>query len=233
MAPAGAPAGDASLGTVKQKASYAIGVSIAENLKQAHVDVDMQTLMKGLTDSLTGGKLAMTDKEMGEAVQQFQKEQDTKASDKNKKDGAKFLADNKSKEGVKTTASGLQYKVLKSGTGATPGPNDEVTAHYKGTLLDGKVFDSSYDRGEPIHIQANRVIKGWTEALQLMKVGDKWQLFVPAELAYGDQGAPPDHRSQFSARVRSRTARREKGRRCAIIRCNCSRCRRSNSFQLA
>ena len=165
--------------------------ALPENLKQAHVDVDMQTLMKGLTDSLTSGKLAMTDKEMGEAVQQFQKEQDTKASDKNKKDGTKFLADNKSKEGVKTTASGLQYKVLKSGTGATPGPNDEVTAHYKGTLLDGKVFDSSYDRGEPIHIQANRVIKGWTEALQLMKVGDKWQLFVPAELAYGDQGTPP------------------------------------------
>ena len=112
--------------------------------------------------------------------------------DKNKKEGEAFLAANKSKDGVKTLPSGLQYKVIKSGTGATPGPTDVVQAHYKGTLLDGTVFDSSYDRGKPETFPVNGVIPGWTEALQLMKVGDKWELFVPANLAYKETGAGSD-----------------------------------------
>lgn len=181
--------GQSGLNTVQQKASYAIGIGVAESIKSDQLELDQTALIKGITDGLSGAKLPLSDQELSEAVQQFQKEQVSKISDKNKKEGAKFLAENKSKEGVKTTASGLQYKVIKAGAGATPGPADEVTAHYKGTLLDGKVFDSSYDRGQPIHLRADKVIKGWSEALQLMKVGDKWQLFVPSELAYGEGGA--------------------------------------------
>ncbi len=181
--------GQSGLSTIQQKASYAVGIGVAESIKSDQLELDQQALMKGISDGLNGAKSALTDQEMSEAVQQFQKDQVAKISDKNKREGAKFLADNKSKEGVKTTASGLQYKVVKAGNGATPGPTDEITAHYKGTLLDGRVFDSSYDRGQPIHLRADKVIKGWSEALQLMKVGDKWQLFIPSELAYGESGA--------------------------------------------
>src|SRR5262249_17517826 len=112
-------------------------------------------------------------------------------AEKNKKDGDAFLAANKSKPGVQTTASGLQYKVIKSGTGATPGASDVATVHYKGSLMDGTVFDSSYDANEPATFNVSGVIPGWTEALQLMKVGDKWQLFIPSDLAYGETGRLP------------------------------------------
>jgi FKBP-type peptidyl-prolyl cis-trans isomerase FklB len=188
--PAAQPAGGQNgLNTTQQKASYAIGIGVAESIKSDQLDLDQAALIKGITDGMNGVKPPLSDQEMSEAVQQFQKDQVAKISDKNKKEGAKFLAENKTKEGVKTTPSGLQYKVIKSGSGATPGPTDEVTAHYKGTLLDGKVFDSSYDRGQPIHLRADKVIKGWSEAMQMMKVGDKWQLFIPSELAYGEGGA--------------------------------------------
>ena len=136
----------------------------------------------------------LSEQDLQQAKLNFHKKVTSRVQDlaaKNKADGDAFLAANKNKEGVKTLPSGLQYKIIKSGNGPTPGPSDIVKANYKGTLLDGKVFDSSYDRGEPEQFPVNRVIKGWTEALQLMKVGDKWQLFVPASLAYGEPGYPP------------------------------------------
>ena len=202
-APAGgAPAASApsssavGLTTAKQKASYGIGMELGNNLKQQQVEVDLPALIKGLSDGQTGAKQAISAQELDTAMQEFQKEHVARVKElratqgeKNKKEGADFLAANKNKEGVKTTPSGLQYKVIKSGAGVTPTASDTVTAHYKGTLLDGSVFDSSYDRNEPITIPANAVIKGWTEALTMMKVGDKWQLFIPAELAYGEKGA--------------------------------------------
>lgn len=205
--PAGTPAGGApaasspstpvaGLTTAKQKASYGIGLEVGNNLKQQQIDIDLPALIKGLTDGETGAKQAITSQELETAMQEFQKEHVARIKElratqgeKNKKEGADFLAANKSKEGVKTTPSGLQYKVIKSGAGATPTASDTITAHYKGTLLDGTVFDSSYDRNEPITMPANAVIKGWTEALTMMKVGDKWQLFIPADLAYGEKGA--------------------------------------------
>ena len=126
---------------------------------------------------------------MDASVREFTVESKTELADNNKKEGEKFLAENGKKEGVKTLKSGLQYKVLNKGDGATPKPTDQVTTHYHGTLIDGSVFDSSVERGEPATFGVNQVISGWTEALQLMKVGDKWRLFVPAEMAYGVRGA--------------------------------------------
>src|SRR3989338_270904 len=139
-----------------------------------------------------------SEKEVQETMMAFQNEMKTKQAEhakvlggKNKKEGEAFLAENKKKEGVKTTASGLQYKVIKNGNGKKPKATDTVTVHYKGTLIDGTEFDSSYKRGEPTSFPVNQVIAGWTEALQLMNVGSKWQLFIPANLGYGDRGAGP------------------------------------------
>ena len=181
------------------KVSYGFGLNIGKGLKKDGIDVNIDLLMKGIKDALAGAKPMLTEAEMREAMTAFQKEMQGKQleraktlSDKNKKEGVAFLADNKKKEGVKTTASGLQYKVIKEGSGKKPKTTDTVTTHYRGTLLDGTVFDSSYDRGEPATFQVGGVIKGWTEALQLMTVGSKYQLFIPSELAYAERGAGDD-----------------------------------------
>jgi FKBP-type peptidyl-prolyl cis-trans isomerase FklB len=195
--PAAAPAGKPT--TLKDRSSYAIGIDIGRGLKGQGLEIDTTLLARGVADALAGGKTMLSDKEIHETMVELQKlvaEQQkglhAKLAEKNKKEGEAFLAENKKKEGVKTLPSGLQYKVLREGKGATPKATDVVTTHYKGTLLNGETFDSSYARGQPATFPVNGVIKGWTEALQLMKVGDKWQLFIPAELAYGERGAGED-----------------------------------------
>jgi len=184
------------LKTDKEKISYSIGMDIGGNLKRGSVEVDPDLLAKGLKDSYGGGKTILTEDQARQAIAEFQKtlmakqaETMQKLSEKNKADGEKFLAENAKKEGVKTLPSGLQYKEIKAGTGKTPKSTDTVTTHYKGTLIDGTEFDSSYKRGEPVSFPVSGVIAGWTEALQLMKEGAKWQLFVPPNLAYGERGA--------------------------------------------
>lgn len=195
-APAGAPA--AGLTTNQQKASYAIGLSIGGDMKNAQFAVDLNAVIRGLTDGYTGANPALTQEQIQEAMQTLQKELLAKqaevnkaAGDKNKADGEAFLAANKAKEGVKTTASGLQYRVIKSGTGATPTKADSVVANYRGTFIDGKEFDSSAAHGGPATFPVTGVIEGWTEALQMMKVGDKWEIVVPSNLAYKERGMPP------------------------------------------
>jgi len=168
--------------------------------KQGVADaVDPTLVARGLRDALSGGKTAMTEDEMKTALQQLANEVRTAQESKNKeagasnrKEGETFLAENKSKEGVKVLPDGLQYKVLTEGNGPKPTANDTVTVNYRGTLINGKEFDSSYKRGQPTSFPVGGVIKGWTEALQLMPVGSKWQLFIPADLAYGDRGAGSD-----------------------------------------
>lgn len=175
----------------KQKSSYAIGANIGRSFKQQGLEIDTEQFLKGIKDAGTG-TLAFTDAELQEAMMNLQKEMQAAQMAKGEKakgEGEAFLAANKSKEGVKTTASGLQYKVVKEGTGAKPKATDTVVAHYRGTLIDGTEFDSSYKKGEPIEFPLNGVIKGWTEGLQLMPVGSKYQLFIPSDLGYGPQGA--------------------------------------------
>jgi len=183
------------LTTTKQRVSYSIGANIGSNFKRQELDLDVKALTAGVTDALAG-KTALTEAEMREVLNTFQQEMQAKMQAKQKVEGdanikkvEEFLAANAKKDGVKTTASGLQYKVLKSGSGKTPKPTDTVKVHYHGTLIDGTVFDSSVERGEPISFPVNGVIPGWTEALQLMKVGSKWELYIPASLAYGERGA--------------------------------------------
>ena len=185
----------AELKDPKQKLSYAIGAKMGADLKKQGVDIDPKAFEAGLADSMVG-KLQLSDAEIKEvfdatrtaliAKQQVKQQADAAA---NTKVGDAFLAANAKKEGVKTTVSGLQYKVLKAGAGKIPGPKDTVKVHYQGTLIDGTVFDSSIARGEPVTFQVDGVIPGWTEALQLMKVGEKYQLFIPPKLAYGTTGA--------------------------------------------
>lgn len=181
----------------KQKISYAIGMDIGSNLKRQDIDVDPKILGAGIADALSG-KLQLTEAEAKQVINEFRTQMMSKmeskqkeAGDKNLKAGEDFLAANAKKEGVKTTASGLQYKVLKAGDGKgkTPKPTDTVKVHYHGTLIDGTVFDSSVDRGQPATFPVNGVIAGWTEVLQLMKEGDKWQVYIPSKLAYGERGA--------------------------------------------
>jgi len=194
-----ADAGDkTALKNEKDKASYSIGTQIGNNFKNQSMDVDVDLLAKGIKDALSGGKLLMTEKEIRETITALQKDMMAKqaermkvAAEKNRKEGETFLADNKKKEGVKTTPSGLQYKVVKDGNGPTPRMADTITVNYRGTLINGTEFDSSYKREEPATFPVNSVIPGWTEAMQMMKVGAKWHLFVPANLAYGEQGAGP------------------------------------------
>jgi FKBP-type peptidyl-prolyl cis-trans isomerase FklB len=180
----------------KERLSYSIGMDIGGNLKRQSVEVDPDLLAKGIKDSYGGGKTLLTEDEARQAITNFQQALMAKKAEamrilaeKNKADGEKFLAENAKKEGVKTLASGLQYKEIAPGTGKSPKTSDTVTTHYKGTLVDGTEFDSSYKRGEPATFPVSGVIPGWTEALQLMKEGAKWQLFVPSGLAYGEQGA--------------------------------------------
>jgi FKBP-type peptidyl-prolyl cis-trans isomerase FklB len=188
-----------ALKTQKEKFSYAIGMKMGANFKKQSVPVDANILMRGVKDAMAGGKTALTDEEAQAAIMEVQKEMQGKQQEKmkeasavNKKEGDTFLATNKGKEGVVTLPSGLQYKIEKAGTGPKPTPNDSVVCNYRGTLIDGKEFDSSYKRGQPATFPVTGVIKGWTEALQLMPVGSKWQLFVPSDLAYGDRGAGAD-----------------------------------------
>ena len=178
----------------KDKVSYSIGLNIGFNLKKQNVSINPDTFVLGLKDALAG-KPQMTDEQVKETMTAFEKEMIDKqkaAGVKNGADGEKFLAENKKKEGVKATASGLQYKVVKEGTGAQPKEKDTVMANYRGTLIDGTEFDSSYKRGQPATFPVSGVIKGWTEALQMMKVGSKYQLFIPANLAYGERAIGPD-----------------------------------------
>ena len=183
----------------KERQSYAVGMNIGESLHRQPVDLDSNSLMQGLKDSMTGGKTLMTDEEakaalteLGQQVRAKQEEKVKQAAETNKKEGEAFLAANKTKPGVVTTPSGLQYKILKEGTGPKPTAADKVVCNYKGTLINGTEFDSSYKRGQPATFPVGQVIKGWTEALQLMPVGSKWQLFIPADLAYGERGAGND-----------------------------------------
>jgi FKBP-type peptidyl-prolyl cis-trans isomerase FklB len=181
----------------KEKASYSIGVSIGKNFKAQGADLSLEIVLQGMKDAVEGKKTLMTDQEIQETMMSFSsqmrakvQEKQKEAGEKNRKEGEAFLAENKKKDGVKTTPSGLQYKVITLGTGPKPATNDTVVTHYRGTLIDGTEFDSSYKRGEPATFPVTGVIKGWTEALQLMPVGSKWQLFIPSELAYGPSGRP-------------------------------------------
>ncbi|WP_298869305.1 FKBP-type peptidyl-prolyl cis-trans isomerase [uncultured Gimesia sp.] len=183
----------------KQKVSYGIGYNLGQNLMKDQLDLDPQILVKGILDAMTKQKPKMTEEQIRATLIAFQQELRTQQESKMKQaaaanvaKGKQFLVDNAKKEGVKTTKSGLQYKVIKKGTGKTPGLNDSVTTHYRGTLINGKEFDSSYKRNQPATFPVKGVIGGWTEALQLMKEGDKWQLFIPGDLAYGSRGSGPD-----------------------------------------
>jgi len=189
-----------ALTTRKQKFSYALGMNIGAglgaNLKKQSVDVDSNLISQGLKDAISGGKTRLTQEEaqavLKEVQTEVQKEQQAKmkeAADKNKGEGEAFLAANKSKDGVVTLPSGLQYKILTAGTGPKPTASDSVKCNYRGTLINGTEFDSSYKRGQPATFAVGQVIKAWTEALELMPVGSKWQLFVPSSLAYGERGA--------------------------------------------
>jgi FKBP-type peptidyl-prolyl cis-trans isomerase FklB len=182
----------------KEKESYSIGLQIGTTFKEGKKVVNTDKLLRGVKDGLSGAKPLLTEDQIKETMMAFQKEimegraaAQKEAGVKNAAEGEKFLAENGKKEGVKTTASGLQYKVLSEGAGDSPKESDTVITNYKGSLLDGTEFDSSYKRNEPITFPVNGVIKGWTEALQLMKPGAKYQLFVPSKLAYGEPGRPP------------------------------------------
>jgi len=187
------------LKTQKDKFSYALGMNVGASLHRQSVPVDPAILLRGLKDALAGGKMLLTEDEARAVmmavqtdVRMKQQQQMQQAEQANLKEGEAFLAANKSKDGVVTLPSGLQYKILQQGTGPMPTANDSVVCNYRGTLINGKEFDSSYKRGQPATFPVSGVIKGWTEALQLMPVGSKWQLFIPAALAYGDRGAGAD-----------------------------------------
>ncbi|MGC2185217.1 MAG: FKBP-type peptidyl-prolyl cis-trans isomerase [Terriglobales bacterium] len=188
-----------ALTTQKDKFSYALGMNLGTSLHKQSVPVDPNLLLRGLRDALAGGKTALTEDqaraalmEVQNEVRKKQQEQMQAAGEANKKEGDAFLAANKAKEGVVTLPSGLQYKILTQGTGPKPTATDSVVCNYRGTLINGTEFDSSYKRGEPATFPVTGVIKGWTEALQLMTVGSKWQLFVPSELAYGERSPAPE-----------------------------------------
>jgi FKBP-type peptidyl-prolyl cis-trans isomerase FklB len=193
------PAVPLTLKTQKEKFSYAIGMKMGANFKKQAVPVDSAILARGIKDALAGSKTLLTDDEAQAAIMEMQKEMQAKKQAKdqeaavgNKKEGDAFLAANKGKEGVVTLPSGLQYKIITAGTGPKPASTDSVVCNYRGTLINGTEFDSSYKRGKPVTFPVTGVIKGWTEALQLMPVGSKWQLFIPSDLAYGDRGAGAD-----------------------------------------
>ena len=184
------------LKTKNDKISYSIGMDIGKQLKRQPMKIDPEILTQGIKDAFSGVKPLLTEEESRNTMTNFKKEMMAKQKtqmkalgEKNKNEGQTFLEANKKKKGVVTLPSGLQYKVIKEGTGEKPKPTDTVTVHYRGTLIDGSEFDSSHGRGQPATFKVNGVIAGWTEALQLMKVGSKWQLFVPSNLAYRERGA--------------------------------------------
>lgn len=184
------------LKTKQDKISYGIGVSVGKNFIQQGIEIDLDMTIKGLKDSFSGGKLLLSDEELRTILNAYQVELRQKqalarktAGENNMKDGEAFLAENKKKEGVVTLPSGLQYKIIKAGEGKKPVETDMVECQYRGTFINGKEFDSSYNTGKPAVFKLSGVIAGWTEALKLMPVGSKWQLFIPSKLAYGERGA--------------------------------------------
>lgn len=184
--------------TQMEKVSYSIGLNMGRSLEQQSVEVDLDQLIQGIRDGLGDAEAKMTDEEIQTTMQAFQQEMMQKAQQeraeagaKNEAEGAEFLAENKEREGVMVTDSGLQYEVLEEGDGPKPAADDQVTVHYKGTLIDGTVFDSSYDRGQPATFPLNAVIPGWTEGVQLMNVGSKYKFYIPANLGYGARGQGP------------------------------------------
>lgn len=185
----------ATLKSPPEQASYGIGYNLGEQLKGQNLEVSLESVIMGLTDSLEDRGQRIDDATLEAAfayMRERQSERQAVAAKANLSDGQAFLAKNGGRDGVVTTDSGLQYEVIRSGDeGPSPGAEDRVTTHYRGTLIDGTVFDSSYERGEPVTFGVSQVISGWTEALQMMKVGDKWRLFIPSELGYGARGAGP------------------------------------------
>ena len=187
-----------ALTTDMDKISYSIGVDLGRNIKKQGLDLSMPALSKGLEDGYKGSSSLMTDDQMKEVLMNFQKEFIAKrtaemeqVAQKNLDAGKAFLENNKKQPGVVTLADGLQYKIITAGKGEKPGPNDTVTVNYTGKLINGQVFDSSDKQGHPISFQVNQVIKGWTEVLQLMPVGSTWEVYIPADLAYGAQAVGP------------------------------------------
>lgn len=181
--------------TTKEKVSYCIGLETGKNLQRQFTDIDVDLLKKGFDDALLNQKPELSNEEvqnimqaLKQQIEQQQKHFVSKLSEQNRKEGEVFLSENRAKPGVVTLNSGLQYVVLNEGSGPKPSAADAVSVHYRGSFINGKIFDSSYERGKPHVFPINRVIPGWSEALQLMRVGDKWQLFVPHYLAYGEAG---------------------------------------------
>lgn len=193
-----APFAAAAPETDEQRFAYSLGVTLGESMQADIEDLDLDTFTDGMRDVFDGKELALSEEEMMEALVAFQErsmaEREQEAAEiaqLNLEEGQAYLAENAEREEVEVTESGLQYEVLESGDGATPGAEDTVEVNYEGMLLDGTVFDSSFERGQPVSFQVNQVIEGWQEALQLMSVGDSWMLYIPAELAYGEGGQGP------------------------------------------
>lgn len=184
--------------TDDEKLGYSLGVTLGQSIQQDVEDLDIDAFTQAIRDVFDGGELEMSDEEMAEALTTFQQEamaareaEADQQSAANRAEGEAYLEENAEQDGVTVTDSGLQYRELESGDGATPGADDTVEVHYEGTLIDGTVFDSSYERGEPVSFQVGQVIEGWQEALQLMSVGDTWEVVIPSDLAYGAQGQGP------------------------------------------
>jgi FKBP-type peptidyl-prolyl cis-trans isomerase FklB len=196
----------ADLKTEDDNISYSLGFSMGSRFIRDGLEINLEIFQEGMKDGFTGSKQVLTEEEMQKTMMALQQkmmakrqtehmkemEERKNLGEANKEKGEKFLEANKAKEGVITLESGLQYKILRKGTGTSPKATDTVKCHYKGTTIDGEEFDSSYKRGEPATFALNRVIKGWTEGLQLMKEGGKWEFFIPPELAYGERGSGPD-----------------------------------------
>lgn len=182
----------------KEKASYAVGIFFGNQIKRSNMDVDMNVVLGAASDVLAGKDLRLTDAQASETLRAYQQESRRKLAEKNKKEGDAFLEENKKKPDVRIASvpladgktAELQYKVITEGKGDVPKSNDTVSVNYRGTLINGKEFDSSYKRGQPAKFMVNRVVKGWTAALEMMKVGSKWELYIPSSLAYGDAGNP-------------------------------------------
>lgn len=175
-----------------EKLSYSMGIFFGQSVARQGMQLDNAAFLQAVEDVLNNTELKLSNEEMQKILTDFQKKEQEElaaAASSNKEIGEKFLVENKKKEGVKTTASGLQYKVVKAGDGEKPSATSKVVVHYRGTLIDGTEFDSSYSRGEPASFGVNQVIKGWQEALQMMPVGSKWQIYIPSDLAYGERGA--------------------------------------------
>ncbi len=213
MIAANVDAGEApAFQTPKERTSYGYGVEIARNIQRMGLDVEPDALVKGLLDALSGAKLQVTEEElraimasMQDELRQRQAAAIQKAAEENKKAGDAFLAENKNKPGVVTLPDGLQYKIVQEGKGKKPVATDTVEVNYRGTLVDGTEFDSSYRRGQPATFKVAQVIPGWVEALQLMPVGSKWQIVIPSQLAYGERGAaghiPPNSTLVFEVEL--------------------------------